>query len=136
MTYGRLYMADATQQWRELPEIHFQTHGDGLIAHVGSNTNRADAELLRNLQLASAREDLPTAAPDEYYWVDLIGLDVSNDAGVVLGSVSDVVDNGSSAVIEVVGRECKYLIPMVKPILQSVDLDVGVLVAWDEDWTA
>lgn len=45
------------------------------------------------------RSSFPTAGTDEYYSVDLMGLDVVNREGVALGRVSDLMATGPQTVL-------------------------------------
>ena len=53
-------------------------HSDVVVACAHDVPDRNAAEALRGARIFIARSSFPTAATDEYYWVDLIGLDVLN----------------------------------------------------------
>jgi len=72
-------------------------HGDGVIASAQEIPDRNTAEALKGARVFVSRASFPTAAQDEYYWVDLIGLEVINRAGVLLGTVADLLDTGATA---------------------------------------
>ncbi|BDI07766.1 ribosome maturation factor RimM [Sphaerotilus microaerophilus] len=76
-------------------------HGDGVIASAQEIPDRNTAEALRGARVFVSRASFPTAAQDEYYWVDLIGLEVVNRAGVLLGTVADLLDTGAHSVLRV-----------------------------------
>jgi 16S rRNA processing protein RimM len=62
-----------------------------------------------------AREDLPEAGANEFYWADLVGLKVTNEAGEDLGTVSRVFETGANDVLVVMrgpeANERERLIP-------------------------
>ena len=89
---------------------------------------------IRGLLVAVNRQQFPMTGADEYYFSDLEGKTVLTESGVCLGKVKSVLDTGASAVLDVKGDVAEYLIPFVKPILISVDVD-RVTVDWDEDWS-
>ena len=136
MTFEALHVAAANDEWHTLSSIEFRRHNHGLIARVNDSTTRTHAEQLRNNELAVRRKVLPEPRAGEIYWVDLIGLTVVNTSGEVLGHVNHVIDNGASAVLDASGAGGHYLIPLVKPILVSVDQSRQIEVDWDADWTA
>jgi len=76
-------------------------HGDGVIASAQEVPDRNTAEALKGARVFVSRASFPTAAQDEYYWVDLIGLEVVNRAGVLLGTVTDLLDTGAHSVLRV-----------------------------------
>ncbi len=70
----------------------------------------------------------------EYYWEDLIGLEVINQDKVVLGRVSNLVDTGSNNVLVINGSK-EHWVPYIDPFLVSVDVDnQQIIVDWDEDF--
>ena len=62
-------------------------HGDDVVASVHGMHDRNAAEALRGARIFVPRSSFPTAGNDEFYWVDLIGLQVFNRDGVRLGDV-------------------------------------------------
>lgn len=90
-----------------------------------------DAALgLKGVQLSVPRESLTAVDDDEtFYHVDLIGLEVRDEAGARLGTVKDVHDFGAGDLLEVAfedGRD--ELISFQSEIVPIVDIDAGYLV--------
>jgi 16S rRNA processing protein RimM len=68
---------------------------------------------------------LAPTADDEYYVFQLVGLEVSEEGGRVLGTVSDVAPGVANDVLEL---DSGQLLPMVEECVLSVDLDAGTIV--------
>jgi 16S rRNA processing protein RimM len=81
------------------------------------------------------RSSFPTADPDEYYWVDLLGLDVFNREGVQLGQVKELLSTGPQTVLvvgyEEAGKALERMIPFVAAYVDRVDLPGRRI---DVDW--
>jgi 16S rRNA processing protein RimM len=76
----------------------------------------------------------PKARQREYYWSDLVGLEVVNEAGVVLGVVKAMSHNGAHEVMEVAGERTR-LLPWVPAYVRKVDLqNRRIDVEWGADW--
>jgi 16S rRNA processing protein RimM len=58
--------------------------GDHVVATVQDVDSRNAAEALTGYQVFISRQSFPTPDSDEFYWVDLIGLEVSNRAGAAI----------------------------------------------------
>lgn len=115
-------------------------HGDGVVAQAHDVDGRVDAEALRGARIFVPRASFPTADPDEYYWVDLIGLNVHNRAGAALGSVIGLIETGPHAVLRIAppGRPVdaadEVLIPFVSAYVDSVSLEAQrIVVDWATD---
>jgi 16S rRNA processing protein RimM len=110
-------------------------HAGLVVAGAQEVPDRNAAEALRGARVFVARGSFPTAAPDEYYWVDLIGCEVFNRGGVALGRVEDLLDTGVHSVLRVVQGEAERLIPFVAAYVDSVDLAARrIVVDWGLDY--
>ena len=120
--------------WREYRLLDGQVHGQQLIVQLECVNDRDQAERIRGLEIAVPRDELPEAEDDEYYWDDLIGLEVVNQEGVSLGRVTGLLETGVHDVLEVVA-ERRRLIPFTEPIVVEVDKEAGrILVEWGADY--
>jgi 16S rRNA processing protein RimM len=109
-------------------------HGRSLIAKLEGCDDRKAAASLKGLDVAIPRSDLPANADGEYYWSDLIGLQVGNREGVALGRVVRLIETGASPVLVVDGAR-ERLIPFAQPVVVSVDVAGGTLtVDWGADF--
>ena len=101
--------------------------------------DRNAAEALRGARVFIAREHFPKTDDGEYYWVDLLGLKVSNREGVALGTVKDLLATGPQTTLvlsyEEDGKERERMIPFVDAYIDQVDLAAKTIVAdWQPDY--
>jgi 16S rRNA processing protein RimM len=85
-------------------------------------------EPLMGSELCIKRSNLPEPDEDEYYWCDLIGLQVFTDEGILLGSITDIFETGSSDIYVVNSGDREYLIPAIGTVIKSIDLDNGRII--------
>ena len=116
-----------------------RTHADAVVAAAHGVQDRDGAEALRGARIFISRSSFPTAATDEYYWVDLIGLDVVNREGVPLGSVKELLSTGAQTVLvlnqSLNGELVERMIPFVAVYIDQVDLKSRrILVDWQPDF--
>ncbi len=126
--------ADAAWQAWQLAEC--KPHGKGLVARFEDIEDCNAAEKLVGRHIGAPREALPITAEDEYYWTDLVGLEVVNLAGERLGRVAELVRAGAHEVIDV-RDECgnQRLLPFVAAVVKEVDLAGSrIQVDWGRDW--
>jgi 16S rRNA processing protein RimM len=83
------------------------------------------AEALRERRLFVRPEDLPPLPAGEYYYYQLMGLEVIDATGSVLGRVEDVIETGSNDVYCVGKGAEEILIPAVRDYVARVDLAAG-----------
>jgi len=125
---------------REVRLLQGREHTGGLVVQLADADGKAIedrdvAATLTGSEIEVPRSELPKLKRGEYYWTDLVGLQVANVDGVELGKVEYVTNNGAQAVLAL-GGEPERLIPFViGPIVQSVDLKAGrIIVEWSPDW--
>jgi 16S rRNA processing protein RimM len=86
---------------------------------------RLDRRVARGTALAVPRSALAPTDEHEYYVFQLVGLEVSEENGDVLGRVTDVAPGVANDVLEL---DSGLLLPMVEECVLSVDLDAGRIV--------
>lgn len=121
--------------WQAYKLAGCRAHGKGWIAAFDGVTDRTAAEALTRQFIAAPREAMPDTAADEYYWGDLIGLRVENEAGEALGKVTSLLSAGAHDVIQVADGDDEHLIPFVAAYVLDVDVAAGrIRVVWQKDW--
>jgi 16S rRNA processing protein RimM len=110
-------------------------HGNGVVAKLQAIDDRDAAAALVGVDIQLCREQLETLSAGEYYWADLVGLEVVDLEGKTLGTVSQLLRTGANDVLVVEGDR-ERLIPFVQgAIVTDIDLDAGRMrVDWAPDY--
>jgi 16S rRNA processing protein RimM len=114
-------------------------HSNTVVACGLGIDDRGVADALRGARIFISRSNFPTAEKDEYYWVDLIGLEVINREGVSLGQVRDLLTTGPQTVLVIEqaqdGKTVEIMIPFVAVYIDDVSLsERRILVDWQADY--
>ena len=100
------------------------THGEHLIFKFKGVDSISDAERLAGSDVAIPIEQRPTAEQGEYYRSDLIGCDVFDGSGRLLGVVDDWQETGGTPLVEVRTADGKeLLIPFASTIFVKIDIE-------------
>jgi len=131
LTYKPLYFGQ-DNDWQPLTLEEGRAQGKGIVAKFSGYNDRNKAVELLGQNIAVQREQLAPLAPGEYYWTDLIGLQVINQDDIEFGSIAYLFATGANDVI-VVSGERERLIPFIQvDVIVSIDLDKRVMrVNWD-----
>jgi 16S rRNA processing protein RimM len=125
----------APDGWRQVRLEQARLHGDGLIAKFADVTGRSAAEAIDGLYVGLPRESMPEPATDEYYWSDLVGLEVINQHGQSLGRVAGLIDTGANEVLRVQEGNTERLLPFIAAVVREVRVEAGTIrVDWEADW--
>lgn len=129
------WLAQIGGQWRPIRVLSGRTQGKGLVAQLDGCSDREQARLFIGAEIEVLRSQLPKPAVGEYYWADLIGLQVTTLDGMALGNVDHLMDTGANDVLVVQGDR-ERLIPFVRgQYVHEIDLDAGTMrVDWDPEF--
>jgi 16S rRNA processing protein RimM len=86
---------------------------------------RLERRVERGATLAVPRESLPALDDDEYYAFQLVGLEVEEEGGRLLGRVREVLDYPANHVLEL---DSGVSLPLVEACVRKVDLEGGRIV--------
>ena len=127
--------ASGPPEWEEVTPEDVNEHGGFLVAKFPGVDDRDAALSLKGRQIAVRRSAFPANADDEYYWSDLIGLEVKNRDGLSFGRVENLLDLGPHQVLRVTGGEHEVLIPFVAQYVDAVDVAAKLItVDWGVDY--
>lgn len=112
-------------------------HAGALLAKLAGIDDRGQAQALSGAAVELPQSALPALEPGQFYWAELVGLEVVNASGVVLGRVKALFSNGAHDVMELEARDggAGRLLPWVPSVVNAVDLERGrIEVQWGADW--
>jgi 16S rRNA processing protein RimM len=120
---------------RQVEVIEGNVQGKFVVALVTGVNDRDMASELAGWEVLIDQDQLPEPEPDEYYWSDLIGLQVETVQGEILGVVDSLIETGANDVIIVAG-ERQRAIPFIQgQSIVSIDLDAKkIIVDWDPEF--
>jgi 16S rRNA processing protein RimM len=130
--------------WLDKPALHdvdvqqCKLHGGDVVARLVGITDRNVAEALKGAAVFIPQSRFPALSDDEFYWAELIGLDVENLQGEHLGKVADMMSNGPQSILRIVPAEVEAqerLIPFVDAYINKVDKEAKkIIVDWGLDY--
>ena len=116
--------------------VSAREQGDHVVATAQEVSDRDAAEALKGARILVSRQSFPTPDDGEFYWVDLIGCQVFNRAGVELGRVDHLLETGPHCVLVIHGGEQgECMVPFVEAYVDAVDTTARRIdVDWDTGW--
>lgn len=126
--YGPLVTGDGAM---EFDVTLIGTVKNGLSVRLSNVATKEQADALKGVQLYVPRNRLPDTDEDEYYYTDLVGLEVRDTGGTVLGTVKSVQNHGASDLLEIQGPALKttVLLPFTLAAVPTVDIASGRIIA-------
>ena len=123
-------------QTKQLKVVSGQRQGLNVVASLEGVEDRDQAFELMGWDILIHKSQLPKPKQGEYYWLDLIGLEVKNLEDQCLGKVDHLLETGANDVLVVLDGETERLIPFLQSsTVLNIDLQAGFMVAdWDADF--
>ena len=134
LTYKKLYLSKDQKNWLEIKIKEIKLHGKTIIAKFSEIADRTQAETYKDYLIGVSKDYLPQLNDNQYYWNDLIGLEVLNLQDVSFGLVDTYIETGANDVIVVKGDK-ERLIPYTPMTVLKVDtIKNKIIVDWDESF--
>ncbi|GAA0124256.1 MULTISPECIES: ribosome maturation factor RimM [Clostridium] len=131
-------LTDSLEEFRELEKVYIdgverkitscKLQSDRAILKIEGIGSMNEAEEYRNKYLKIHRSDAKQLEEDSYYVADLIDCKVFDTDGIELGRVYDVLETGSNDVYWVKGGKEEVLIPALKEIIVSINIEKSEIV--------
>lgn len=127
--------ARIANRWEPLKILHLEVNASSILAQIEGYPEREQVASLTNAEIAISRTQLPSLEAGEYYWHELIGMEVINQQDQHFGKVIEIIPTGTNDVLVVEGEK-RQLIPYL-PGRFIVEIDPSqrlIRVDWDMDF--
>jgi 16S rRNA processing protein RimM len=123
------------KQWQPVKLLDLTSNNKSILAKVDGYVEREDLAYLTNIDIGIKSEQLPMLDEGEFYWSQLVGMEVVTVEGISLGQVTEILSTGANDVLVVVGEK-RHLIPYLpgKSIIKVNDSQRIITVDWDMDF--
>ncbi len=118
LSYTKLVLVDHKGNVSEpLATRKSRVQGKNAVITLETIDDRDQAEAIVGAGVLVAKEDLPEAREDEYYWHHLEGQELVGIDGRVIGTVVSLFNNGAQDILVVSAGSDEVLIPVTKEIV-------------------
>jgi len=123
---------------RQFDSVESKKNGKLIVAKLKGIDDKETAQILLGQSVEIEKRQLSQLNSDQYYWHDLVGLEVTNTAGIRFGKIKSMLQTGAHDVIIIKGDR-ERLIPYITDVSTSttvikIDLkEQTMLVDWHED---
>jgi len=136
------YFGDDLRRFFSYREIFIQNEASGLesyeilevvpqpprlILRLKGIEKIEETEPLIGKEIFIEKEALPELEEGEYYWADLLGMEVETQEGKRIGKVKEIFPTGAHDVYVVEGRRGEIFLPAIEGVIQSINLKKRVM---------
>ena len=127
-TLSGLFVGRSVAEAVLFPLVAVQNGKDLVILQLGGIDDKDAAERLRGCSVWMPSEKMLKLPEGEYYWREIIGLQVMTEEDQILGRIEAVFPTGSNDVYVCRGEGREILLPAIGDVVRKIDTDRGVMV--------
>lgn len=120
-SYRQILLRDLSGHLGSFEIAEATVHRKSIIVRLKDMDSLDQAESLVGASVLVEKTDLPELEEGEYYWADLIGMEVTNTNGDRVGEVSNILPTGGTDVFVIRMDEKEILIPATAERIKQVD---------------
>lgn len=107
---------------REHTLISIKPHKNFFLMELEGLNSRDDAEEYRGAEIL-VRKDALTREEDEFFWFELLGIDVYLDTGEYLGKITQIIPAKGNDIYVVKGETKEILIPATYEVISKIEVE-------------
>jgi 16S rRNA processing protein RimM len=120
---GRLVLRKPGRPGSAFPVLSARPHKNIVLLRLDGLDSVEKAEEYKDAGVYIHKEDLDQIDEDEYFWYELIGLEVYLDTGSRIGTLTKVLATGANDVYVIQTGETEIMIPAIHDVIEEIDLD-------------
>ena len=121
-----VYLEDILGQRKSHDVRVLTASGKFLFLELTDITDRESAQTLVGYKVLIPRDKLKDLSPGEFYWRDIIGLDVYDEKGNFLGRIESIFPTGGNDVYICRG-EREILLPAIADVIRHIDIEKKIM---------
>lgn len=99
-----------------------RNHGNGMLIKIRGCDTPESVGKYRNTWVYTKSTEVPALPEGQVYKYELIGLNVIDDSGNELGSVTEIIETGANDVYVVRADKKEILLPAIPDVILKVDM--------------
>jgi len=121
---------------KQVKLVNGRRQGKTIVVCLDGVSDRDVAASYSGWEIQIKQSQLPKPEKDEYYWADLVGLQVETTQGIDLGKVDYLIETGANDVLVLQSGEAERLIPFLQgQVIKKIDLVNKIMIVdWDPEF--
>lgn len=119
---GTVFLRSSSGETREYAVASVRPHKNMLLIKLEGLNTLEEAEIYRGATILIKRDSLPREGDGEYFWHELIGLEVYLSGGDYVGILKHILPTGSNDIYVVQEGRSEVLIPAIHEVVKEIDL--------------
>ena len=122
MESGRVFLKPSSGETQEYRVLSVVRHKKIYLMKLEGLDSIEAAEKYKDAAIFVDKETLKNEDREEYFWHDIIGLEVYLEQGRFVGTIRHILPTGGHDIYVVQGEEGEVLIPAAREVVKVIDL--------------
>lgn len=132
--YQQHWLYKVKGKWRPIRIEACKKQDKNIVCKIKDICDRDIARQFTNCDIGIDRSLLPKLAEDEFYYHDILGIEVYTLDNQLLGKVIDFQSTGSNDIFIIKGQK-EHWLPYTKDVIHKIDLNQRRITAdWDPEF--
>ena len=119
--YREIFIEDRTGRLQSYEILEATPQPPRLILQLKDIRTVEEARTLVGKEIYIRKECLPGLPEDEYYWMEVIGMEVETGGGSRIGRIKGIFPTGAHDIYVVQGKRGEIYLPAVEGVIESID---------------
>ena len=119
---GSVLLNIGQNEFHEKQVVSIRSHRSAYLLRLSGLNSVDQAEVFRGAEILIKKDSLSKKDEDEFFWYELVGLDVYLTTGQYLGVLKEIFPTGSNDVYVVENQGREFLIPAIHQIVKEINI--------------
>ena len=119
---GSVFLKTGQNELYERKVVSIRAHRSAYLLRLSGLNSVDQAEFFRGAEILIRKGSLVKRDEDEFFWYELLGLDVYLTTGQYLGVLKEIFPTGSNDVYVVEGQGKEFLIPAIHQVVKEINI--------------
>lgn len=119
---GSVFMDRGNNEFEEGKVIDIRPHGSSFLLRLSGLNSIEQTEIFKAAKIFIRKDSLIKKDEDEFFYYELLGLNVYSITGQYLGVVKEIFPTGSNDVYVVEGQGKEFLIPAIHQVIKEINI--------------
>ncbi len=125
--YREVFIEDPNGLPQAYEVLEVKSQPNHLILQLKNIGTIEEAKRLIGKEVLIAKKSLPELPEGEYYWMEILGMEVETEEGKHLGRIQGILPTGANDVYVVQGARTEIFLPAIEGVIRSIDLKKRVM---------
>ena len=119
---GSVFLETGQNELYERKVVSIRPHRSVFLLRLSGLNSIDQAEVFRGAGILIKKDSLAKKDEDEFFWYELLGLDVYLTTGQYLGVLKEIFPTASNDVYVVEGQGKEFLIPAIHQVVKEINI--------------